>query len=497
MLSLSIEIVIQGISVKAYLIKGEKHRLLLQVIVDKIEHLYRSCKTMVQHCFQMIQEKKQEKKQERIFQRKNQERIQRMNQERIQRMNQERKSCNNSCVSLLNKVIVIIITISCLPLFLSCLAIVLAVGITIVILYCLGKLILAALRSLVSMLSRCCETHLYQLKLMDEYARKVIHLICDESFSKLDEIQFVQSKAVEATFQAIKNGIPDIVKEIIKANANNELWCSKLDPEDPSRNIFACAIAHRQEEVAHLLYESQKEKNVLFSIDENGNNTLHLAAKLAPNYQTGYIYAAALQLQSELLFVREHKDLLKEAEEWVKKTAESSTVVGALIITIMFAVAFSVPGGNDANTGFPVLLHKTPTPFLAFMVSDAISLFTASSSVLMFLGILTSHHSDEDYRKTFLLIIGLTSLFVSIATMTTAFCTALFIMLQGQGRLGLVIPITLFAGIPIVCYVLLQFPLLVEILGLTFSSNIFGKKKISSMSRTADMVARGMRNLRG
>ncbi|GLT90060.1 hypothetical protein SLE2022_080120 [Rubroshorea leprosula] len=366
---------------------------------------------------------------------------------------------------------------------------------------------------------------------MDVCASEVIQLIC-EPLSKLDQNQSVQSTAEEATIQAIKNGIPDIVKEIINAN----ILRSRTDPEDSRSRIqklFALAVKHRQEEVALLLYESEKEKNMLFTIDEDGNNTLHLAAKLPPNYQLGYIYAAALQLQSELswfksvkeivpvaykegknkdnetpseVFVREHKDLLKEAEEWVKKTAESSTVVGALIITIMFAVALTVPGGNDQTTGFPVLLHKTPTPFMIFMVSDAISLFTASSSVIMFLGILTSHHSDEDYRITFLLIIGLTSLFVSIATMTSAFCAALFIMLQGQGGLGLVVPITLFAGIPIVCYVLLQFPLLVEILVLTYSSNIFGKKGTSSMRGstagmvvwgTTGIVARGMRNLSG
>ncbi|GLT69610.1 hypothetical protein SLA2020_417470 [Shorea laevis] len=174
----------------------------------------------------------------------------------------------------------------------------------------------------------------------------------------------------------------------------------------------------------------------------------------------------------------------------------------------MFAVAFTVPGGNDQSAGFPILLHKTPIPFMIFMVSDAVSLFTASSSVLMFLGILTSHYSDEDYRKTFLLIIGLTSLFVSIATMTIAFCAALFIMLQGQGGLGLVIPITLLAGIPITCFVLLQFPLLVEILGLTLSPNIFGKKETSWMGimtadistkkrMTTDAFAWGLRSLRG
>ncbi|GKV07308.1 hypothetical protein SLEP1_g19102 [Rubroshorea leprosula] len=479
-----------GISVEAYAIKEDKHQ-------------ERNGRTI-----QMIEENKQEwisqrKNQERNgrtiqeIQRKNQERNGKTIQERIRRKIQDIRRKNRemfpgTAVSPLKRAMFLIIAIPYHALHLSVSLVWVAVfsvcGITTLILLCLGILILEALSMLVSTHSKNYETHLYQLKLMDEYAREVIHLICDRSLSELD-----QSKAVEATFQAIKNGIPGIVKKIIEANANNVLWCNK-DPEDPLRNIFACAIAHRQEEVAHFLYESQKEKNMLFDIDEDGNNTLHLAAKLAPNYKSGYIYAAALQLQSELrwfkavkeivpgaykkgkntdnetpleVFVREHKELLKEAEEWVKKTAESSTVVGALIITIMFAVALTVPGGNDEGEGFPVLLHKTPTPFMIFMVSDAISLFTASSSVIMFLGILTSHHSDEDYRKTFLLIIGLTSLFVSIATMTTAFCAALFMMLQGQGGLGLVIPITLFAGIPIVCYVLLQFPLLVEILGLT------------------------------
>ncbi|GKV07263.1 hypothetical protein SLEP1_g19059 [Rubroshorea leprosula] len=128
----------------------------------------------------------------------------------------------------------------------------------------------------------------------------------------------------------------------------------------------------------------------------------------------------------------------------------------------MFAMAFTVPGGNDQGTGFPILLHRTPIPFIVFMVSDAISLFAASNSVLLFLGILTSHHSDEDYRKYLLLIIGLTSLFISIATMMIAFCAALFIMLQS--RLGVVIPITLLAGIPVACFVWLQLPLLAEIL---------------------------------
>ncbi|GLT90052.1 hypothetical protein SLE2022_080040 [Rubroshorea leprosula] len=351
---------------------------------------------------------------------------------------------------------------------------------------------------------------------MDKYACEVISSICQPlSDSELDENLFVESGAVDAIFQAIKNDIPIIVKEITKANKN--ILPRSLNLED-SRNMFAWAVAHHQEEVARLLYEFAKEDtNMVIAIDEDGNNILHLAAKLAPPYQLGCISGSAMQFQSELrwfkgveeivppsyckrknnngktpleVFVREHEDLLKEAGEWAKKTAESSTVVGALIMTIMFAAAFTVPGGNDQSGGFPIFLHKAPIPFMVFMVSDAISLFAASSSVLMFLGILTSRYANEDFFKSLpiKLTIGLSSLIISIATMTTAFCAALFIMLQG--RLGVLIPITLLSGIPVIFFALLQFPLLVEILDLTFSSKIFDKKgKFWRIRRAVDNIA--------
>ncbi|GKV46089.1 hypothetical protein SLEP1_g53101 [Rubroshorea leprosula] len=114
----------------------------------------------------------------------------------------------------------------------------------------------------------------------------------------LDEDEFVQSGAVEATFQAIKNGIPDIAIEIAKVNTNI-LW-NRTDPED-SRNMFACAIAHRQEEVAQFLYKfsARISTNIGFTEDQRGNNLLHLAAKLAPHSDLDHISGAA-RLQSEL-----------------------------------------------------------------------------------------------------------------------------------------------------------------------------------------------------
>lgn len=173
------------------------------------------------------------------------------------------------------------------------------------------------------------------------------------------------------------------------------------------------------------------------------------------------------------LFTKEHEKLVKEGEKWMKGTATSCTVVGALIITIMFAAAFTLPGGNKQDTGYPMFLHQKL--FMLFIISDAVSLFSSSTSVLMFLGILTSRYSEDDFLKSLptKLIIGLSLLFISIATMMTAFCAALFIMLEG--KLWIVVPVILLASVPIGLFVGLQFPLFVEMFISTFGPGLFDR----------------------
>ena len=59
---------------------------------------------------------------------------------------------------------------------------------------------------------------------------------------------------------------------------------------------------------------------------------------------------------------------MKEGETWVKGTATSSTVVGALIITIMFAAAITIPGGNNQNTGSQYSYIKSHFCSLSYVV---------------------------------------------------------------------------------------------------------------------------------
>ena len=174
------------------------------------------------------------------------------------------------------------------------------------------------------------------------------------------------------------------------------------------------------------------------------------------------------------LFTENHVDMMSKGEKWMKDTTSSCTVVGALIVTIMFAAVFTVPGGNDQNNGFPIFLNKKL--FMVFIVSDALSLFSSSTSVLMFLGILTSRYAEEDFLESLpkKMIIGLFTLFFSIATMMTAFSVALFLMLHEQSWIFK--PVICLASIPITLFVLMQFPLLVSMAISTYGPSIFDRK---------------------
>ena len=190
-----------------------------------------------------------------------------------------------------------------------------------------------------------------------------------------------------------------------------------------------------------------------------------------------------------MVFRREHEKLRKDGEEWMKKTADSYTITAALIITIVFAAAITVPGGNDSATGKPI--YETKASLIIFAISDAISLFTSTTSLLLFLSILTARYADEDflYKLPKRLIYGLVMLFVSVTSMMIAFSAALYIMF-GQGKAWILIPIAALACLPIASFVTLQFPLLVELISSTYGHGYFGKEKDWQSSANANKKKR-------
>lgn len=180
------------------------------------------------------------------------------------------------------------------------------------------------------------------------------------------------------------------------------------------------------------------------------------------------------------LFSEEHQELIREGERWMKNTAASCMVVATLIAAVMFTSAFTVPGGDDNESGFPIFLKYDA--FLVFIISNAFALFSSSTAVLVFLGILTSRYEERDFLKSSptKLIIGLFSLFFSIVTMMLAFGSALSIVLKARLE-WVAIAVIVLSSIPVVFFALLQFPLLVEMVICTYWRDIFDKPKKGSM----------------
>ncbi|KAM6595394.1 hypothetical protein CsatA_005918 [Cannabis sativa] len=325
-----------------------------------------------------------------------------------------------------------------------------------------------------------------EMKLRHHYTSRLLNCMSQE----------IKKRGVSvygAFYKCAEEGVVEIFVSLAKTNPHLVLYYN-----DIGRNVFMASIEHRQPQIYCLLHGVSTKHVTIASVDCGLNTMLHMAGLLAPPNQLNKIPGAALQMQSELqwfkeiesitlpkhlhsknkdeltpreLFTKEHKELMSNGEKWMKDTASSCSLVGSLIATIMFAVAFTVPGGNDQNTGYPIFQHKKL--FKIFIISDAFSLFSSTASVLMFLGMLTSRYAEEDFLKSLptKLVIGLLTLFISIATMTIAFCAALLIMLSGESVF--IATLFLLAGLPITLFGWMQFPLLVQIFNSTYRPSIF------------------------
>lgn len=187
------------------------------------------------------------------------------------------------------------------------------------------------------------------------------------------------------------------------------------------------------------------------------------------------------------LFTQQHKYLVEKGERWMKETANSCMLVATLITTVVFAAIFTVPGGYDNNikvagaiesnnnTGTPLYLnHKW---FTVFVISDAIALISSSTSILLFLSILTSRCAEEDFLSwlPLKLVCGLGTLFLSVVTMVLAF-SATFFLFYGKDTAWVPLLVAGMAIVPVYCFGVLQFRLWVDALAaLRATYNLYSK----------------------
>ncbi|XP_059436324.1 ankyrin repeat-containing protein At5g02620-like [Corylus avellana] len=293
--------------------------------------------------------------------------------------------------------------------------------------------------------------------------------------------------------EAAKVGNVEFIMIIVRSYPDL-LW--QVDEEYGS--LFHVATLYRQESVFNLIDNigSMKE-NFTTYITFKGDNMLHFAGKLGANSdRLNTTSTSALQMQQELLwfkkiakivppsyvymknsehetpndiFIREHKVLYEKGEKWMKQTANYCMVVATLIATVVFTAAFTVPGGNHQITGKPLLLNSIS--FKVFFISNGIALVFSSTSILIFLSILTSRYGEKDFFKSIplRLLFGLAALFIAIAGMVIAFSATFFLVYYSEAKWAPIL-ITSLASIPIILFVLAHFRLYVDTIHSTYWS---------------------------
>ncbi|XP_076916389.1 uncharacterized protein LOC143576084, partial [Bidens hawaiensis] len=345
-----------------------------------------------------------------------------------------------------------------------------------------------------------CEALPYLRKLLEKMDTKLKIEIEKENQVQIQTKNTTDTYPSRVLFVAAKKGNIHFITELIRLYPD-AIW--KID--DKGKTIFHLAIKRRHAKIYNLLYEIGAMKDLITSIkDISGNNMLHMVSKSGKQTRFQEVSGVALQMQRELLwfkevehmippqyierknnagetprelFTKKHADLVNKGEQWMKDTASQCMVVATLIATIVFAAAFTLPGGYNQGTGIP-FFRKEPA-LIIFVISDAISLISSSTSILIFLSILTSRYAENDYLASLpnKLMFGIATLFLSIVTMMIAFSASFFVLYDKKVE-WVPITITSLAAMPVILFAILQFRLLKDIYYSTYGSrHLFRPKK--------------------
>ncbi|KAJ1691745.1 hypothetical protein LUZ63_015900 [Rhynchospora breviuscula] len=207
-------------------------------------------------------------------------------------------------------------------------------------------------------------------------------------------------------------------------------------------NILRSLISYKRQDYTAV---NSYNHNAVDIVSENNdllktlkwNESFNLVSDVIPSL-------AKKQAQDEENKKKENSDLKKLSERQAANTA----LVAALLATITFAAAFTVPGGfsSSHDEGQPVFQRMAA--FHAFLISDTIAM--CSSLAVAFFCILTPW-SDFDYLLDYKKI---TTLFMWCAYLSTmvAFGTGMYTVMSHEKKKQIAIPIlVLCCFFPILC----------------------------------------------
>ncbi|KAH0671308.1 hypothetical protein KY285_024051 [Solanum tuberosum] len=296
--------------------------------------------------------------------------------------------------------------------------------------------------------------------------------------------QVVTKIAESPLILATKSGCTEIVDEILKTYPQAVEY---VDSE--GRNVLHVAIKYRQMQIFDIVEKmGMPMRRLKRKITHQGNSILHMVG-VKEDTEIADMRSPALLLQENLLlfervksvcsadffeiineegktaeelFTKANATLRSEAKDWLKRTAENCTIVAVLIATVAFAAAYTIPGGPNQSTGYPVLLAQPF--FVIFTIGDVLSITFALTSMITFLSILTSSFLLHEFRRSLpqKLILGVTLLILSVSMMMLAFASTIILMIHYKER-WTKIALSSMAFLPVTIFAVSYFPLYVSL----------------------------------
>ncbi|RDX68126.1 hypothetical protein CR513_52920, partial [Mucuna pruriens] len=300
----------------------------------------------------------------------------------------------------------------------------------------------------------------------------------DENGRENKDRDIEKKRKVSPILIAAKMGVNEMVEKIL-----DTFPVAIHDVDSDNKN-------NRQPRVYKLLTKRSLIRESAFrQVDNQGNSALHLAATFG-THKPWRVPGAAMQMQWEYkwyklvknsmppnfyaryndkgqtakqVFINTHGGLVREGRKWLSKTSESCSVVAALVATVAFTTSTAIPGGANEETGEPVLGGQPA--FKVFAVASLVALCSSVTALVLFLSILTSRFQEKDVAMDLprMLLLGMTSLWTSIASILVSFCAGHYFIIE-EGMKSSVYLIYALTCLPVSFFVLVQLPLYLDLM---------------------------------
>ncbi|KAI3889013.1 hypothetical protein MKX03_012446 [Papaver bracteatum] len=294
---------------------------------------------------------------------------------------------------------------------------------------------------------------IYNAKLKHSYVIQLLRKLLERDYGQwtmsYDDPSFEYQYPLEITTRvtnkvrerpiilATKLGIIEMVKEIIEVYPES----IELTDEKAGRNLLHLAAEYRHESIINFLKSSSSNSKrnldmLVVGIDRDDAQWMQWECvwfqrikRMLPQHMLT-MKNCNNQYASQV-FTETHRDLRQQGERWLKEGAGNCMLVSALIATVMFASAFTVPGGYDTQSGRPVLLkNRGFGPFLHYV---ALSLFFSLISLAFSLSIHGAPFNEHDFflRLPLRAVFVKTALFNSVTFTVCAFCQTFMLLITG------------------------------------------------------------------